>query len=228
VDDLLIDAQSVAIDGVNGILGQAGPDYIRGDSALPIHGMMQFDTADLASMESNGTLYDVIVHEMGHVLGIGTIWQTLGLLAGAGTATPLFLGSRAIAEYNALFGTSASGVPVEGTPAPAGTRDGHWSESVFGNELMSGYISGTPNPISRITVASLADIGYTVNMAAADAYTPPSLRTVTAAGATGGTGASLTFAEPTNPLAPPTRRSPSRSLAAWLRGPGVSSLGPMA
>ena len=227
VDDLLIDAQSVAIDGVNGILGQAGPDIIRGDSALPIHGMMQFDTADLASMESRGTLYDVIVHEMGHVLGIGTIWQTLGLLAGAGTATPLFLGSRATAEYNTLFGTSASGVPVEGTPAAEGTRDGHWSESLFGNELMTGYISGTPNLISRITVGSLADIGYTVNMAAADAYTPPSSRTATTA-ATGGSGVALVFAEPANPLSPPTRRSPSRSTAAWFRGTVASSLRPTA
>lgn len=35
-------------------------------------GFMQFDTADLRHMENEGTLVDVITHEMGHVLGIGT------------------------------------------------------------------------------------------------------------------------------------------------------------
>jgi hypothetical protein len=220
VDDLLIDAQSVPIDGVNGVLGQAGPDSLRSGSALPIHGTMQFDTADLSSMEANGTLYDVILHEMGHVLGIGTIWQTLGLLAGAGTASPQFTGARATAEYNALFGASAAGVPVEGTPAPAGTRDGHWRESIFGNELMSGYISGTPNPISRVTVASLADLGYTVNMAAADAFTPPyAASAVRTSGMAGGSGTSLVFASESEGLSPSVRRPrASRSISGWVRG----------
>src|SRR6185369_2284003 len=51
VDDLLINASSVSIDGVNGILGQAGPDAFRSGSELPSHGPMQFDSADMASME---------------------------------------------------------------------------------------------------------------------------------------------------------------------------------
>jgi hypothetical protein len=46
---------------------------------------MQFDTADLASMQANGTLNDVITHEMGHVLGIGTIWTAKGVLSGSYT-----------------------------------------------------------------------------------------------------------------------------------------------
>jgi hypothetical protein len=170
VDDLLIDAQALAIDGRGGVLAEAGPDVLRRSSRLPVHGTMQFDTADLASLEASGQLYDVVLHEMGHVLGFGTIWQSLGLLAGAGTTDPRFLGAQATAEYNALFGTSATSVPVEGLPAGPGTRDGHWRESVFGNEIMSPYISGTPNPISRVTVASLADLGYTVNLSAADPY----------------------------------------------------------
>ena len=49
---------------------------------------MSFDTADLASMEADGTLVDVITHEMGHVIGIGTIWEDKGLLVGKGTHEP--------------------------------------------------------------------------------------------------------------------------------------------
>ncbi|WP_435018073.1 pre-peptidase C-terminal domain-containing protein [Tundrisphaera sp. TA3] len=222
VDDLLIDASSVAIDGPGGVLGQAGPDSIRSASRLPIHGTMQFDTADLASMESNGTLTEVILHEMGHVLGIGTIWQMLGLLSGAGTANPQFLGTRAIAEYNAIFGTNASGVPVEGTPAPAGTRDGHWRESLFGNELMTGYISAASNPISRITVASLADIGYTVNMAAADSYTPTSSAIQVVQASTGTRQAGLVLGTTTDiPATTPPARRP-----AFTRSFGPANHGP--
>lgn len=171
VDDVLIDASAQSIDGSGGILGQAGPDRFRSGSGLPIHGIMEFDTADLAQLEASGGLYSVILHEMGHVLGIGTIWQQLGLVTGVGTNNPRFLGPQATAAYNQIFGTNATGVPVENTGG-AGTRDSHWRESVFNNELMTGFLNAGTNPLSRITVGSLADMGYQVNMNAADNYFP--------------------------------------------------------
>jgi hypothetical protein len=65
-------------------------------------------------------------------------------------------------------------VPVEGNGGD-GTADSHWRESVLANELMTGFLGpGTVNPLSRITVASMADLGYTVNIAAADPYAQPS------------------------------------------------------
>lgn len=187
IDDVQISASSASIDGAGGILGQAGPTRLRLNSYLPYMGNMQFDSADLAQMESNGTLLPVIIHEMGHVLGIGTIWSYKGLISGAGGAAPIFTGPQATAAYNQIFGTNASGVPVEGNNSPAGSRDAHWRESVFRTELMTPYISGTSNPISRVTVASLADLGYTVNMSAANAYVAPSSIVVggTSAGTSG-------------------------------------------
>lgn len=169
IDDVLIYAQGTAIDGTGGILGQAGPDVIRTGSYLPVQGSMEFDTADLSQMEAEGSLLDVIMHEMGHVLGFGTIWEDLGLLQGAGTSNPLFTGAQATAEYNRLFGASAAGVPVENSGG-SGTRDSHFRESVFGSELMTGYINDGVNPLSRVTAASMADLGYEVNMAAADTF----------------------------------------------------------
>ena len=180
IDDILILAQGAAIDGPGRILGQAGPTHVRPGSAganalLPAKGIMSFDTADLAKMANDGTLNDVIAHEMGHVLGIGTIWQDKGLLKRPGTANPTFGGDGAMDEYRALrAGGRRKRVPVENTGGP-GTADGHWRETVFRNELMSGFISAAGNPLSRMTAASLGDMGYKVDLAAAEPYVLPNL-----------------------------------------------------
>jgi hypothetical protein len=186
IDDVLILAQGKAIDGVGKILGQAGPTRLRSSQAgtaalLPAKGRMTFDSADLARMEEEGTLVDVIIHEMGHVLGIGTIWQDAGLIEGAGTANPVFIGEQAAREYSALRGGETASVPVENTGGP-GTADGHWRESVFRNELMTGFVSTAGNPLSRLTVASLADLGYQVDLDAADPYELPDLLAVAESG----------------------------------------------
>jgi len=188
IDDLLILAQGSEIDGPGRILGQAGPTRLRPANAgpaalLPAKGVMKFDTADLQQMEAGGTLNDVITHEMGHVLGIGTIWRDKGLLRGAGTANPTFVGRSAMKEYGVLRG-SATGkpVPVENTGG-LGTRDSHWREDVFRNELMTGFVGATGNPMSRVTVASLKDLGYVVDMSAAEAYHLPNLIDLAEAGA---------------------------------------------
>ena len=43
---------------------------------------------------------------------------------------------------------------------------------MFDEELMTGFIPapGTANPLSRLTVASLWDLGYAVNLDGSDAY----------------------------------------------------------
>ena len=180
IDDLLIEAKGIPIDGPGGVLGQAGPTNLRPASAgaaafLPAKGIMQFDTADLAQMEADGTLVDVIAHEMGHVIGIGTIWEDKGLLDGAGTANPTFTGAKAKKAFGVLKGKGPTPVPVENRFGE-GTRDSHWRESVFKNELMSGIIAGTGNPLSRLTAASLQDLGYKVNLSAVEPYSLPNLQ----------------------------------------------------
>ena len=171
VDDVAIEASAPFIDGPGRILGSARPTYVRSDSLLPVAGRMEFDSADVEQLEDNGQLEQVILHEIGHVLGIGTLWPFLGLLDGAGTSNPRFRGPRATAEYNSIFDQNDDSVPVENTGG-RGTRDGHWRESVFGNELMTGFLNSGNNPLSRVTAASLADMGYQVNLAAADPYEP--------------------------------------------------------
>ena len=187
IDDVLILAQGRAIDGPGRILGQAGPTHVRPGNAgkhafLPAKGIMSFDTADLAKMGRDGTLNDVITHEMGHVLGIGTIWELKGLLKRPGTANPTFAGTGAMEEYRVLRGaTRRRRVPVENTGGP-GTADGHWRETVFRNELMSGFIAAPGNPVSRLTVASLGDMGYEVDVDAGETFVLPNLLQLAEAG----------------------------------------------
>jgi hypothetical protein len=186
IDDVLILAQGQDIDGPGQILGQAGPTHLRprnaGNAAsLPAKGTMAFDTADLQDMEQRGTLNDVITHEMGHVLGIGTIWSIKRLLQGAGTANPTFTGRAAEEEYGRLRNGGRTPVPVENRGGP-GTAGGHWRESVFGSELMTGFVANAPNPLSRMTVASLQDLGYVVNLDAAEPYNLPNLLAMAEAG----------------------------------------------
>lgn len=172
IDDLYIDASVTAIDGPGGILGQAGPRLIRTSSMLPVYGTMQFDSADVANMFSSGIWTAVILHEMGHILGIGTLWDDFSLLNGANDYT----GTNALREYRTLSGNPAAGfIPVEHDFGP-GTANAHWDEDRFNAELMTGFVesAGTAMPLSRMTIGSLADMGYAVNYAAADPYSLPS------------------------------------------------------
>ncbi|MCL4192524.1 MAG: pre-peptidase C-terminal domain-containing protein [Thermoguttaceae bacterium] len=190
IDDVLISITSEAIDGAGSVLGYGGPEALRNGSYLPYVGIIVLDTADLNLLEAEGDLLDVFTHEIAHALGFGTIWDHRGLLAGVVTSDPVFTGAQARAEYNALFGTNATGVPVE-AGGGQGTAYAHWRDTVFQTELMTGWSKPGASPISRITVASMADLGYQVNMAAAEAYArPASLRGSAGLAASSSTSAS--------------------------------------
>jgi hypothetical protein len=167
VDDLLILVTLEAIDGPGGVLGSAGPCLIRSGSDLPLAGSMRFDTADLTGLESSGLLEEVVLHEMGHVLGVGSLWRRFGFLADpsqSGGVDPHFTGAQAIAAFNALGGSGYTGakVPVEDTGG-SGTADAHWRETIFDKEVMTGWIDAGTNPLSAVTVSSLSDHGYTTD-----------------------------------------------------------------
>jgi hypothetical protein len=175
VNDILIFASVAPIDGPGGIIGSAGPCWVRLPGYLTLVGDMTFDAADMAALESTNRLQPVILHEMGHVLGFGTLWDyvTPPLLTFGTTDSTHFNGSTANAYYAAAGGLTAFPslypVPVENTGG-AGTQDGHWRETVMTNELMTGYLAAGANPLSAITIGSMADLAYTVDYTTADPY----------------------------------------------------------
>jgi hypothetical protein len=173
VDDLIIFAAIEPIDGVGSILGSAGWCFRR-NAGLPLVGIMRFDVADVNNLEATNRFGAVILHEMGHVLGIGTMWTSLGLLKNPSNAgSPVdtyFSGAGGAIGFDAIGGltyTSGLKVPVENTGG-AGTINSHWREAVLQNELMTGFLNAGTNPLSELTVRSLGDVGYSVNVAGAD------------------------------------------------------------
>ena len=160
VDDIQITARLVSIDGIGGILGQAGPTSLRVGSYLPATGLMEFDTADANSYQASGLFDDIVLHEMLHTVGFGTIWSNLYLATSFG-----FTGAQANAAYP---GTGL--VPIE-FDGGEGTAWAHWDEAAMGNELMTGWVN-SDNTLSYVTIASLGDLGYSVVSGAN--YAPPS------------------------------------------------------
>jgi hypothetical protein len=139
---------------------------------LSTGGKFQLDTFDMPSLESSGRLDDVIAHEIGHLLGFGTLWMDNGLyIYDSGEYT----GAFGVAAYNDEFVQDNWIIPVELGGGP-GTANAHWDENDggtgltgihdlmsrdFRDELMTGWLNSNPF-LSRTTVQSMRDLGYTV------------------------------------------------------------------
>ena len=163
-----------------GVLASAGPDYgyLYNNYLYATAGSMNFDSTDISSLYSSGLLYHVILHEMAHVIGFGTLWDTtiFSLSSPAqnvvaefsdGTSTNThYVGQYALDIYRKQYDNSALYVPLE-TTGGSGTAGAHWDEFWMGvtavDELMTGYISATPF-LSDVSIASFADIGYIVEL----------------------------------------------------------------
>jgi hypothetical protein len=175
VDDLVVYVAIQAIDGPGQTVGLGGPCIARPGSLLPIAGDVIFDSADLPTLLAAGQFDDVVLHELLHVVGIGTIWGPapfgLDRVTGVGTADPRFVGAGARSAYAVAGGVdAAAGVPVENVGGPR-TREAHWRETVMGAELMTGQLAGgVANPLSAISIAALGDLGYTVDLRVADPF----------------------------------------------------------
>jgi hypothetical protein len=173
VDDIIVYATIATIDGPGAVLAHATPCLGRNTpvGTMVAYGYMKFDLSD-ANMNP-ARAEEVITHEMLHVLGSGTLWETdRALISGKGGADPRFLGPlarQACAGFGATV-TCASTVPLENLGG-TGSRDFHWRESTFNSELMTSGLNSGVNPLSTMTIASMADLGFVVNNANFDTYT---------------------------------------------------------
>ena len=143
--------------------------------------------ANWQGVGANGRNYidELLAHEVGHVLGVGTLWVGNGVYE---TNTFHYTGVYGLAAYQAEFNQTVAFVPVENAGNP-GTPNAHWDQLMRsspqegnpsdpwsldprvgvvdqygrdrGLELMSGAIDpdyGEPF-LSRFTVESMRDLG---------------------------------------------------------------------
>ena len=176
IDDLAIRVEVSAEDGPGGILAGASPVCLR-QEGLPVTGLIRFDSDDLSLLVQRNILETIVLHEMGHVLGFGTLWRVVDprLIAeesctyadngvtescdASGRFDTRYIGSAGSSAWRELGGTGS--VPLENALG-VGSSDTHWRESSpLRNELMSPQVSGR-SPLSLLTLRSLEDIGYIV------------------------------------------------------------------
>lgn len=170
--------EASVIDGqAGGAFAQAGPLKLRpaaaGDAAyLPATATLAIEIADFAMLAGDGRLPSVLFHELGHALGFGMVWNLKGLIRDSGGRDPRFVGPHAMAEFGRLTGQAPREVPVENSGGQSAANR-HWRETVFGEEIMSTYVPTAHNPMSRLTLASMQDLGYQIDMRAAQDYNLP-------------------------------------------------------
>ena len=163
--------------GANGgVLASAGPHdgaVDTNNNLQPTYGVSFINTNPEAveALSSNLEFFTgVMIHEFGHVMGIGTLWEQNGLIDP--TTATYNANTYAGMAYGELLGTfSPTAIPLT-TGEGQGSDLGHWQEEIFGNELMTHLAEnpGVSMPLSQMTIASLQDLGWNVNYGAAEFY----------------------------------------------------------
>jgi uncharacterized protein YqgV (UPF0045/DUF77 family) len=181
IDDLLIYVRVEDFgDDFPNTLGSAGPCYERIGGA-PVIGRVRLNSRILGNY-SEAVQYAVILHEIGHVLGIGLssgdnpLWPVQDPSPESSQPAceafdPIFAGPAAVWTFPLVVpGYTGRSVPVENCHG-VGTRNSHWRESVLNRELMTGFINLSGNFLSPLTLASLIDmgLGYVVDISQHDA-----------------------------------------------------------
>ncbi len=192
VDDTVDDLRIMVYKDDREFIGGLGrPDYVRSGNptGLPALGQVWIGETFLAHTQQWDPLWmeerllrDLMLHEITHVLGFGPfLWMELDLLHDLEGDT-YFSGERAIEAFNAAGGESYSGnkVPLGGGGGLGGCgAAAHWRPHVFqglfrhfGSEMMEPFLQ-RGSALSAITIQSIADLGYVVDVGRADPYRLP-------------------------------------------------------
>ncbi|MCB1896104.1 MAG: matrixin family metalloprotease [Zoogloeaceae bacterium] len=164
--------------GISGPGGASGSTLDRGESGVgttdfaPWGGSIAFDSStnwyvddDPATLESFSGVdfYSIAVHELGHVLGVGTSGSWFAQIGAGG-----FEGSASVAAYSDALGSPQASVPLD-------SGDGHWAEGTQSftdgvlNEasLDPSIRSGRRKAYTDLDWAALSDVGWEVAPASA-------------------------------------------------------------
>lgn len=149
--------------------GAGGSCGVRAGSLLSYQGAITVSTPGLERSRAAGYLGTILLHELGHVLGIGTNWFRSPYFQDAAGPNPRFLGPMAM---QAAFDVGASKSPTTPVPVSRTGESGaytHWRTPALGNDIMQ---SGGGSALTVVSAAALQDMGYGISRAALDPYLP--------------------------------------------------------
>ena len=124
--------------------------------------LMTLNTLCLSSQYIDRLEY-IVLHEMGHAVGFGTIWGLYDVLSPADNIyLPYYWkginGNRGYSEIGGV-----------GSPEVDLIRN-HWKESLHKSEIMTSNLGTGPVYFSKMTIRAMQDIGFQVNTSEADVY----------------------------------------------------------
>jgi hypothetical protein len=143
------------------------------NNIMPTLGVANVNTdPNILASSSVDSFTRTMIHEFGHVMGIGTLWEANGLIDPT-TATYDANTNAGIVYGEILLGQNTP----EAIPLTTGEGEGsdfsHWDEEIFDNELMTHEAESlgvSSMPLSLMTLASLQDIGWNVDYDLAELY----------------------------------------------------------
>lgn len=137
--------------------------YMNDDDDIYGGGVVYINTFNKAET----SMKNIIEHEIGHVLGIGTSkkWEMAN--------NSSILDKNLFPNAYQFYSDWVNGIPNP-DGIPLGPNGYHWSEDVFDIELMTPYseAKGVELPNSGLTINALKDIGWTVDLNQADSFSP--------------------------------------------------------
>ena len=132
------------IDGSDGVVASASPKYLNDATKLPIACLLEFDTADVEVSMRAEEFISVLTHEIGHCLGLGTMWEYLDLVDREGGGDYVYRdGTNACREWREA--TGCDGCPPVESNGPEGFISSHWDQETMPMELMTGKRSLAQN-----------------------------------------------------------------------------------
>eukprot|EP00122_Pirum_gemmata_P010833 Pgem_evm1s10026 len=199
--DLLIHYYFEEIDGAGDCYDlDYQQDQLGGGMSMELHkdgltkrGLMKFDSYNMEAMRKAGTLNKVIMHEMGHVLGIGSTSANspwLKLISDnclekdeADLSEFVYKGKRGqevfkelgfdqtgVSEENATNAIDYPKLLIENTMG-GGSKCAHFNEAQLVSEMMT--TDSVPKLVlSKFSIAILEDLGYNVDYSTAEEFTP--------------------------------------------------------
>ncbi|MGD1872070.1 MAG: pre-peptidase C-terminal domain-containing protein [Mastigocoleus sp.] len=172
----------------SGILASAGPNNVSEDESgnwLPVAGSANINT-NINAIQSLSSDIDyfrnIMTHEFGHILGLGSLWGELNNVNGDSVGRNLvdknsgtynantYAGSVYGEMLNTFIPTAIPLTTGVDSTSISGSDLTHWNEEVFHTEIMTHAANKEEMPLSQLTIAALRDLGWNVNYGAAEDY----------------------------------------------------------